>query len=338
MTDQGIVHQTKEIHNQEEAEETGGKDKRSIMFESTKFNLYGFEAVAIGKEKGSRIEIIPGKGGVIHQLYLGEQQIPLFTAFEDGNDLNHNPKFKQSLLFPFPNRLRDGRYTFNRQSYQFPINEPERNNALHGFIYNKELEITGIELFENSAFIELTYTYHGDLDFYPFPFKIKITYNISETGFSLTSTIENTGLSKMPYAFGWHPYFLVDKAAMISIPDAKLQVVNSRLLPTGEETRLHGADELMTVEESYDNAFRPEKEGSFGIETGYFHGRTLKIISDRGFKFFQLYNPEKKIIAIEPVTANIDALNTGDGLIVLEPGMINEHQVELTFSDLRNGS
>jgi aldose 1-epimerase len=36
-------------------------------------------------------------------------------------------------LVPWPNRLRDGRYPFGGRELQVPINEPERNNAIHGF-------------------------------------------------------------------------------------------------------------------------------------------------------------------------------------------------------------
>ncbi len=36
------------------------------------------------------------------------------------------------LLLPWPNRIEDGQYEFAGRMHQMPINEPARNNALHG--------------------------------------------------------------------------------------------------------------------------------------------------------------------------------------------------------------
>ena len=35
-------------------------------------------------------------------------------------------------LVPWPNRIRDGRYTFGGRELELPTNEPERHNAIHG--------------------------------------------------------------------------------------------------------------------------------------------------------------------------------------------------------------
>src|SRR5262245_10497861 len=32
------------------------------------------------------------------------------------------------ILFPFPNRIRDGRFTWNGQPYQLPINDAQKKN------------------------------------------------------------------------------------------------------------------------------------------------------------------------------------------------------------------
>jgi len=36
------------------------------------------------------------------------------------------------LLVPWPNRLRDGRYTWRGRDLQLALSEPERSNAIHG--------------------------------------------------------------------------------------------------------------------------------------------------------------------------------------------------------------
>ena len=37
------------------------------------------------------------------------------------------------VLFPFPNRIRDGRFTWDGKTYQLPLNDPVQKNAAHGF-------------------------------------------------------------------------------------------------------------------------------------------------------------------------------------------------------------
>src|SRR5215207_3073306 len=44
------------------------------------------------------------------------------------------PASRGALLIPWPNRIADGRYTFDGQTHQLPINEVARNNASHGLL------------------------------------------------------------------------------------------------------------------------------------------------------------------------------------------------------------
>jgi aldose 1-epimerase len=37
------------------------------------------------------------------------------------------------VLFPFPNRIRDGRFTWDGREYRLPPNDPAMKNAIHGF-------------------------------------------------------------------------------------------------------------------------------------------------------------------------------------------------------------
>src|SRR5437016_4185547 len=37
------------------------------------------------------------------------------------------------VLFPFPNRIRAGRYTWDGKEYQLPLDDPKQANSIHGF-------------------------------------------------------------------------------------------------------------------------------------------------------------------------------------------------------------
>ena len=38
------------------------------------------------------------------------------------------------MLAPWPNRIRDGRYTFGGADHQLALTEPARHNAIHGLV------------------------------------------------------------------------------------------------------------------------------------------------------------------------------------------------------------
>src|SRR4051812_11609658 len=37
------------------------------------------------------------------------------------------------ILFPFPNRIRAGQFSWEGKSYRLPLNDPTQKNAIHGF-------------------------------------------------------------------------------------------------------------------------------------------------------------------------------------------------------------
>ena len=41
------------------------------------------------------------------------------------------------ILIPFPNRIEGGEYTFEGKTYSLPIDEHDRNTAIHGYGYRK---------------------------------------------------------------------------------------------------------------------------------------------------------------------------------------------------------
>src|SRR5690606_18895152 len=118
--------------------------------------------------------------------------------------------FRGIPLFPFPNRLAQGRYELDGKTYQLPINEPGRGNALHGFLFQLEPEVRHLEQSEKSAQATLTYRYPGDIDGYPFPGEVNITYKLLAGSLEIVMDIHNTGKHTMPVGFGWHPYYQLD--------------------------------------------------------------------------------------------------------------------------------
>src|SRR6266436_4622520 len=66
---------------------------------------------------------IQGADGLFDLLYSDP------TLFADGQPTRSGVP----ILFPFPNRIRDGRFTWAGHTYQLPLNDPAQKNAIHGF-------------------------------------------------------------------------------------------------------------------------------------------------------------------------------------------------------------
>ena len=48
---------------------------------------------------------------------------------------------KGASLMPWANRIANGTYNFYGKTYNLPVNEPERNDAMHGFLFKTNLEL-----------------------------------------------------------------------------------------------------------------------------------------------------------------------------------------------------
>src|SRR5579871_4129739 len=76
-----------------------------------------------------RAEIWPALG--FNCFHWQEQTLDLLYA---DPQLFQNPVPTRSgfpVLFPFPNRIRNGRFTWQGKDYQLPLNDPSHRNAIH---------------------------------------------------------------------------------------------------------------------------------------------------------------------------------------------------------------
>src|SRR5262249_45981229 len=66
------------------------------------------------------------------------------------------------ILFPFPNRIRDGRFSWAGKAYELPRNDPSGKNAIHGFACRRDWRIVGVGGDYECAW--LTGEFHGARD------------------------------------------------------------------------------------------------------------------------------------------------------------------------------
>ena len=267
--------------------------------------------------QGQSLTIAPQNGAVITHMTLEKEgrQVQVLQPHE-------KYLYENAWLFPFPNRLNKGAYGFEGKSYQFPINDIDLPNALHGFVHGNAFELVT----QTDDHCELTYQYDGRHEFYPFPFVLNVAYSLKEDGLYLTARVKNTGASNLPSGLGWHPYFHIEKGvaqAGLKIPSCYEVEVDENLIPTGAKRPSHCFEEFSTLKDSVlDTCFELGRKGEQqSVELRLEEGLILEVWQDAHYPYVQVFTPkDRQTIAIEPVTCAIDAFNSREGLKILSPG------------------
>jgi len=288
----------------------------------------------LNNTSGEYISVIPEYGGNVNEIVLNNKGIntSILEGSRDESGLKRKIEnsFQNAKLVPFPNRIRDGRYRYEGISYQFPINEKRRHNRIHGFLYNKKLNILGQYIYSDQVSISMGYDYRGDIEGYPFRFDLKITYTLSKNnGFRCTTEVHNTDNQNIPIGDGWHPFFMtghkVDEL-LLELPTIQMVELDVNLIPTGKMTTYHKFSIPTKISaDEFDSTFYIDNEIENFTTTIYDVENNLKIMvwqeSGQGrYSYLQIYiPPHRNSIAIEPMTCNVNAFNNGDGLIILKP-------------------
>ena len=289
---------------------------------------YLLENTAIGE----RTRVVPGHGATVTELYLGkaDAQLQVVRGSASKEELLSDQVYKSALLLPFPNRIKDGRYRMGAAAYQLPVNEMQRHNALHGFVFNRAFTVTAKEVTEDAASLTLAFDYAGTYPGYPFSFRAEVTYQLhAEEGFTCRLAVENTGAEAMPFGAGWHPYFSLNRRIdelLLQMPPATGFAIDEQMIPAGR-TGTHAFTAATALgDTTFDDCFAltQPKEGiaetSLALPDG---SQKLVFWQETGpgkYNFLQVYTPpHRQTICIEPMTCGIDAFNNGDGLLVLQP-------------------
>ena len=137
-----------------------------------------FKIKNIHEKDNNIIEIIDSISGTSAKIKLSygasldELTIRNTKVITNLYPLDYKKTYPSSILFPFANRVKDGKYNFNGSNYSLKCNEKKLNNAIHGLVYNKTFVLEEAKKFENHAEIKLYYEELNPPIGYPFKFRI----------------------------------------------------------------------------------------------------------------------------------------------------------------------
>jgi galactose mutarotase-like enzyme len=149
-----------------------------------------------------------------------------------------------------------------------------------------------------------------------FPFPHALTLDVAVDGAALTvaTTLRPTGERSVPVSFGFHPYLRLPGVGrdelVLRLPDRRHHLCLDSGLPTGvAEAEAAEADPL--GERTFDDLYVLGDDRRLGIEGG---GRRLTVELDEGYPWAQVFAPTgSDFVCLEPMTAPVNALVTGDG-------------------------
>ncbi|WP_258104589.1 aldose 1-epimerase [Marinoscillum sp. MHG1-6] len=265
--------------------------------------------------------LAPAHGARLTQLAFLADNKPVNVLWEvSPEDCKTGAWSKNEILFPWPNRIEDGKYEYRGKTYQLPINEKANNNALHGMITQASFEIVESEKTKEFALVKLKYSYDGNNTYYPFAFDFWVTYSYGfKEGFQIQFDVTNTGNETLPFGLGWHPYLKLSDTlenVTLDIPQTDHLVLGERNLPTGKESPFTHTS-LEMSEWPLDDCFRLKQEGMFC--TLKYGDLELKMSGSPEYRYLQLFTPEGfGTVAIEPMTSGVNVYNNKEGIRYLD--------------------
>jgi aldose 1-epimerase len=232
------------------------------------------------------------------------------------------------LLHPWANRLAQPGYAVAGRRVTLPASDGRFavdpnglpiHGALPGLLSWEPLE-TGAE---DRVSARLDWSAPPLMELFPFAHELRMDVVAGDAGLELVTTLRATGEKAVPVSFGYHPYLLPPGDApreewQVSLGASQRLVLDDRMIPTGETEPLE-AHTFRLGGQSWDDglaglASPPEFSVCAGAET-------LTVTFDEGFPYAQVFAPEgQPFICFEPMTAPTNALASGVGLRLVEPG------------------
>jgi aldose 1-epimerase len=199
----------------------------------------GLEAVVLSYG-GLEAWIVPSHGSNLARFTVGGRAVIDF----DPGLLSEHGYTGTPVLYPTPNRVRDGVFRWKGRDYR----QLKRGELVveHGLAHGEPWqcgepvrEPDGVRLqtwldFQPGAAV---------FEAFPFPHRLSLEFHLSSGGIRLSYAIHNQGGEEIPFGFGLHPYFQKlggEADTLVRLPAQAVMEATADLLPTGRLVEVSG--------------------------------------------------------------------------------------------------
>ncbi|HEY9617588.1 MAG TPA: aldose epimerase [Microcoleaceae cyanobacterium] len=263
----------------------------------------------------SVLEVVPERGGIITRWQVQGQEM-LYLDVERFTNPNLTVRGGIPILFPICGNLPDNTYIDEGQPYTL---------KQHGFARDLPWEVIEQTTRDRLSLTLGLSSNPQTLAIYPFAFHLTFTYILQANTLTLQQRYTNRSARSMPFAIGFHPYFLVeDKSAL------QFQIPATELLDQQTKTTHPYPGRFDLEQDEIDVAFT-ELSSQVATVTNTQRSQRLTIQSSPVFSTLVFWAlKDKNFYCLEPWTAPRNALNTGERLIHLSPEASLETSVTCT--------
>lgn len=260
------------------------------------------------------VVVAPQRGAIVTTMRIGGRNV-LYMQDATLSDPAQNVRGGIPVLFPTPGSVRNETLRWgDRTGTQL---------KQHGFARNVDWSV--VETPPGSLVLEKQAN-AWTLQRYPWHFRAELRYTLSNTCLYVHFRVENHDAETLPFALGFHPYFLVKNTQK-----AKLQIETAA-------TRVF--DNVQKRERPFTGFDLTQPEVDLRLlDHGQTHCRLqlpdearVELRGSDDFKVWVVWTLENKdFVCVEPWTAAADALNDDVGVIRVEPGAAHEAGFELEY-------
>lgn len=241
--------------------------------------------------------MVPDRDGKMTDVVLGYDNIQQYVQFPDNN--------YGALIGRYGNRIANGRFQLDGQSYQLPQNN--NGHCLHGGPKGYHAVTWDARQLDGQA-VELTYLSPDGEAGFPGNLKVKVVYRLTDDN-AIDIQYEATTDKPTVVNLTNHSYFNLSGVAGSTITDHRIQInadsyvpVDSTLIPLGKIEPVEGTPmdlrQLVTVGDHIDDDFAQLRYGG-----GYDHNWVLntkgdintpaaKVISDKSGIVIEVFTDE----------------------------------------------
>jgi aldose 1-epimerase len=289
-------------------------------------------------DAGCGCEISPSMGGNCYRWYVSEAQQPRELLYRDPAIFPGGRPTRSGIpvLFPFPNRIRGGRFQWGDQTYQLPVNDSAQANAIHGFACRSAWRLAGTGNDGQSAWLTMEFQASVDavhaLRLWPADHRLTLTVRLRRDRLRLEAVVSNHDRVPLPFGLGFHPYFhlATPDTAVLAPARSYWQLQDS--LPTGTRLPVDAERDLNRPRPAnaltLDDVLTELPAEAVNGEGLIFRGRCgrVEMWTSPAFRELVVFTPpHRQGFCLEPYTCTTDAVNLqaraiDAGWLVLQPG------------------
>ncbi len=313
----------------------------------------------IDSKSGSAARIAPSLGFncFAFQARVGGQAVNVLDASPNFAEGNERPSGHGiPLLFPFPNRIRQGRFAWNGRQYEIPAanaSYDHAGNAIHGFCLDRPWRVTERGPHFAVGEFQLGRDAPDRRAYWPADFLIEVRYTVRGAALRADVRIANPSTVELPWGFGTHPYFKLPLAAgsrpssclVLAPASQEWELVDclptGRILPVSEEKDLRDGAYFDVMK--LDDVLTGLTPGQGPLECAVMDEQAGLQVTQRFEPIFRevvVYTPpSRNAVCIEPYTCATDAINLQPrgidaGWRVLAPGAEIRTAIEIAVGEV----